>query len=346
MGEDASASAVAAVPAVAPATSAAAATGAAAAVAAGFRGASGAARTKPRPPALDLKKAERWPQLAVSADSALAAAAALAERQPSQLRVLTWNVWFDEFYGPLRQLALVRELLAAAPDVACLQEVVPAFANVIRQSAELTTVYDVSPQDVAPYGCLMLVRKDFRPQFGLQALPTRMGRSLLFAVCGERCPGLLLATVHLESLSNQPMRRDQLKHTVVLLRKHRASVLCGDFNFDDAQTWGDWRLSRPQFPRDRLENHVLQEVLPSFCDAWRVVHPDLPGKTFDGDANPLCVHDRQERMRYDRLMACGLLPVAAEMLGTADIACDIEGLKPSDHFGLLVDLDVPGPEGA
>mmetsp|Transcript_51511 Transcript_51511/g.159763 ORF Transcript_51511/g.159763 Transcript_51511/m.159763 type:complete len:329 (-) Transcript_51511:166-1152(-) len=312
-------------------------------------GAAGAATSAPqskqetrRPPTLDLKHDAAWPQLSLESE-ARAAAAALAERSSSKLRVLTWNVWFDQFFASLRQQALMKELLAAAPDVACLQEVLPGFAEVLRGNAALCEVYDISPQSVAPYGCLMLVRRDLRPQFGLEEFPTIMGRSLLFAECQDSSPGLFVATVHLESLNSAATRKQQLQVAARVLRRRPLSIICGDFNFDDTQTWGDWRRKAPALSLDEVENNVLQQVLPSFCDTWRAVHPHEPGKTFDGMANPICVPDPHEQMRYDRLLAStdgGLKPTSAVMLGTADIEGATEGLKPSDHFGLLVDLEI------
>lgn len=297
---------------------------------------------KRRPRPLNLKAREFWPQLCLASE-AQSAAASLNERSHLKLRVLTWNVWFDSFFGPLRQRALMKELLAVAPDVACLQEVLPVFAEVLRQDSAIREVYDISSQDVAPYGCLMLARRDLQPQFGSQPLPTRMGRSLLFAECAARYPGLFVATVHLESLSSAAVRKQQLQVAAAVLERYPTSVICGDFNFDDTQTWGDWQRQRPQLAPEALENNVLRDVLPSFCDAWRFVHPSEPGKTFDGEANPICVRDRFERMRYDRVLAStsgGLEPTAAELLGTTDIECQQAALKPSDHFGLLVDLDI------
>lgn len=84
---------------------------------------------------------------------------------------------------------------------------------------------------------------------------------------------------------------------------------------------------------------MLQEVLPDFVDA-------AGGLTFDGETNPLLVKDPGERMRYDRLMVSAvrgsrLRASGAALLGTEDISAD--GVKPSDHNGLLVDMAVaPG----
>merc|ERR1711988_726955 len=128
-----------------------------------------------------------------------------------------------------------------------------------------------------------------------------MARKLLVAESHGRCPGLCVATVHLESLGNAPTRRDQLEWISSLLSEQTHCVLCGDFNFDSSQNYGEW------FPNNRaapLENDVLAELLPDFVDAWpaiHAIHGDNEGFTFDGVLNSHCVPDMQERMRYDRI---------------------------------------------
>jgi len=291
------------------------------------------------PPALDAR-CTQWPDLLLEEEAA-AAAQVLAGRPLSCLRVLTWNVWFDAVCAAERQAALLREVLSAAPDVACFQEVLPEFAEAVRGSEALTAVYRASPQGVEPYGCMLLVRHDLQPTFGVQPLPSRMCRTLLWARCGGRCPGLTIATTHLESLNSAPARRRQLEEAARFLQEREGAVLCGDFNFDDEKTWGDWRLPEPALRPEELENRVLGELLPDFADTWREVHPEDRGYTFDGEENPVCVRDRGERMRYDRLLARrgpgGLAPLAAELLGRGPI--DSSGMRPSDHYGLLVELE-------
>ena len=46
--------------------------------------------------------------------------------------------------------------------------------------------------------------------------------------------------------------------------------------------------------------------MPWLGDQWPVLRPGERGATFDGPQNPICVHDPQEVMRYDRvLLGCG-----------------------------------------
>lgn len=38
-----------------------------------------------------------------------------------------------------------------------------------------------------------------------------------------------------------------------LLRAKPSSIICGDFNFDDTKTWGDWQRTAPAVPPERSE---------------------------------------------------------------------------------------------
>jgi len=286
---------------------------------------------------MDLERFKQYPVPSVVADVEKAALA-LESRPASKLRVVTWNVWFDEYFKDARMESLVREVLSVAPDVACLQEVLPRFSAALRACGPLAALYDISPFDVAPYGVMILARRDLQVAFIQEDMPSMMGRTLLVASCQARCPGLIVATVHLESLNSERTRRAQLLLASERLLPFQRAVLCGDFNFDSAKTYGDWNRGAPARAPEELENCVLTEVLPDYVDAWPAVHGDGEGITFDGAANPLCVSDGDERMRYDRVMVRrgGLRLEAAALLGTAPI--NDAGVRPSDHFGVQVDL--------
>merc|ERR1711974_119613 len=96
--------------------------------------------------------------------------------------------------------------------------------------------------------------------------------------------------------------------------------------------YGDWKKGSNSAQLEKsgadepIENGVLAEVLPDFVDAWPMVRSD-EGFTFDGLANPACIPDLDERVRYDRVIVRGLLPNAATLLGTEGI--DDTGVCPS-----------------
>eukprot|EP00956_Cyclotella_meneghiniana_P016978 scaffold27384_cov36-Cyclotella_meneghiniana.AAC.1 len=73
-----------------------------------------------------------------------------------------------------------------------------------------------------------------------------------------------------------------------------AAMLVGDFNFDSSQTWGDWDRSHPKYPKEHLENNVLDEIMPNWVDAWPYLKiTDEPGHMFDGATN-VCVRNHSQ----------------------------------------------------
>ena len=269
------------------------------------------------------------PQLEAEAN---ASALTMAARPEATLTVATWNVWFGRQHMEQRYSALLRTLLRRAPDVVGLQEVVPALADALRAHEAVSALYEVSPNAIGSYGCLLLARRALRPHIVEIDLPTDMGRTLLVAELAAR-PGVAVATVHLESLDSERVRGEQLAVAARALGGAAHAVLMGDFNFDATRTWGEWRDGGVARSPGALENDALPRLLPHFVDAWPVVRGAEPGFTFDGATNPYA-HDPGERMRYDRVMAKGLRPEHIEMLGNGGEAQPV----PSDHFGLFATL--------
>ena len=261
----------------------------------------------------------------------------MAARPEVTLTVATWNVWFDRQHMDQRFSALLRTLLTKAPDVVGLQEVVPALADALRAHEAVSALYEVSPNAIGSYGCLLLARRALHPHFIEIDLPTDMGRTLLVAELAAR-PGMAVATVHLESLDSERVRGEQLVVAARALGGATHAVLMGDFNFDATRTWGEWRDGGVARTPGMLENDALPRILPHFVDAWPVLRGAEPGFTFDGAINPY-VRDPGERMRYDRVMAKGLRPEQIEMLGKEREEAQP---VPSDHFGLFATL-VPSP---
>jgi len=260
----------------------------------------------------------------------------------SDLCIVTWNVWFAPQDADARMAALFSEALSLNPDVLCLQEVVPELAESIRRNAALRREYAMSENNVGPYGCVLLARWSLRPTF--REVPfacSRMGRSLLVAEWSPPELGrkVAVATSHLESLNHSKLRAKQLAVARHALEGYEAAILCGDFNFDATQNWGDWREVPPRPPRPthpldedsdseayagpvpppaddtRLENGVLaRELGSSYVDAWPALRPTEAGHTFDGATNPY-VAEEEECMRYDRVMVRGMRPLSIAMIG-------------------------------
>ena len=242
---------------------------------------------------------------------------------------VTWNVWFAPTAFDQRLRALVLEVLEVAPDLVGLQEVTPRFEAALRGCKPLRMAYHFSPFSVGQYGCLVLVRRTLPVLFTQVKLPTEMDRSLVAAAISARSssssaprdlPVLIFATVHLESRNAPETRRKQLRAIRTFFDASEycgaAKILCGDFNFDDRQSWGDWQRQAPLLPKSQLENRCLEKILPSMIDCWEFLRrkdergeereggedEDEDGATFSGRSNACCVDDAGEVMRYDRFL--------------------------------------------
>ena len=69
-----------------------------------------------------------------------------------ELVITTWNVWFDPFARFTRWAALLEEVMMLAPDVACLQEVVPEFLAVLKASVFVAEHYITSDAGLVAAG--------------------------------------------------------------------------------------------------------------------------------------------------------------------------------------------------
>ncbi|MBA2542656.1 MAG: endonuclease/exonuclease/phosphatase family protein [Deltaproteobacteria bacterium] len=249
-------------------------------------------------------------------------AAHASATEPTDLRILTWNVWFGGHMFEERRAALLGELERRKPDVIALQEVTKELLDVIALQPWIRKAYTLSDLELfQTYDVVVLSRVPLHRLSAL-ALPTQMGRRLLVA---ELACGLAVGTVHLESMkeSKQP-RATQLRLIQPALADLGDAVLCGDMNFQ---------------PEDPVENAALDS---GFVDVWPALRPDDAGYTADSQINRMRFELKPtlSRKRIDRVFLHGTRWKAAkiELVGTEPI--DIDGTFTSDHFGLECALTV------
>lgn len=247
-----------------------------------------------------------------------------AKKNPSDpltdLTVLTWNVWFDEVQYRRRMEYILNLTIEKSPDVACFQEVLQEFADMIFKHPIVNELYHVSPFTSGGYGVLTMVKKEYNPQFSFITFPTRMGRELLKASLEKEHHHIVVGNVHLESLDSEHLRAEQLRICARELNKEAFPILVGDFNFCSERNFHN-------APGAPLENGILKSTIPDFQDLWKLQIRNFPistpivedtdqstpkkgkldlnevhlGYTFDSAVNPMI--RQHERMRYDRIMA-------------------------------------------
>eukprot|EP01064_Diplonema_japonicum_P018315 TRINITY_DN2700_c0_g2_i2.p1 TRINITY_DN2700_c0_g2~~TRINITY_DN2700_c0_g2_i2.p1 ORF type:complete len:326 (+),score=54.30 TRINITY_DN2700_c0_g2_i2:29-1006(+) len=287
------------------------------------------------------------------------------------LKVVSYNIWFDQLAFDSRTNAIIKILRETTADVVCLQEVTPSSWGILVNNPFIrSTFYAADPhaEHLGHYGVAILSRYPIESAGSWPFENTSMGRSLLEIVISVKGEKIRIGCVHLESLNNPGRRRDQLLLCTKILENGfsgKGMILCGDFNFDSKRNFNP--AATP------LENDILRSI-PSWKDTWEACNPNERGLTFDTTTNLML--SGQEHMRYDRILAT-FLPSRVSLLGNTPIIEDtrsqlypyhivydkelfdvftntpkaeFENLRkdnedldrwpifPSDHFGLLAEF--------
>ena len=268
------------------------------------------------------------------------------------MQVLSWNVWWR--FGPWedRQPAIVSELRRVDPDVVALQEVwavdgidqLDGIRRATGWQVARTVDAEGGPQE---FGNAVLSRW---PVTVLEQvdLPGPSGRpshrSALACLVDAPTGPLVTVVTHLAWQYDQSsLRQEQLALVASLVERHRPRgtdpdpvVLAGDLN------------AVPESDEIRRLTGLAPPYQPGlvFTDCWAAVG-DGPGHTWTRD-NPHADEALWPRRRLDYVLVSWPRgkpygnPLSARLVGT-DPVC---GTVPSDHYGVVVELDDRRPEVA
>ena len=261
------------------------------------------------------------------------------------VRVLSWNLWWQ--FGPWeeRRPAIEAEVVRIDPDIALFQEVwstdeedqAALLAARTGMHFARTTDAEGKPQR---FGNAILSRWPIESSEMIR-LPDENGdpshRSALAVVVATPAGQQLMTVTHIAWQYNAgPLRLAQLQAVVDLIDRHRpqdpdapAPILAGDFN------------SVPESDEIRrltgLSTPFHDELV--FTDCWAAVG-DGPGYTWTRD-NPHSADALWPRRRLDYVFVGWPRPkplgnpLSAELVGVDPV----EGIVPSDHYGVVVELD-------
>ena len=261
-----------------------------------------------------------------------------------ELKVLTYNVWFEHEETFAKRMAVIARECRNA-DVVGFQEVTDDSFPYLEAALKRHGFPRLLKQDTpAPYYCCVAAKKSLREVRTTPFRRSMMGRGVLLAVASWGDVDVHVGVVHLESFVGKDQdatvrveRKRQLTAAGAELEKlagNGLAVLLGDCNWDDtdgAAPLAGWR------------------------DAWEEAgYPRAAQYTYDGRANGMLSHRYQNR--YDRIFVSGKLAgvSAFELVGTArlpdltitDRHKRVLPCYPSDHFGALVTLAPAGTKPA
>lgn len=262
----------------------------------------------------------------------------------TRLRVLTWNVWWR--FGPWqrRKSGILATLEAHDPDVVALQEVWTDTSNGTGLADELAAAlgYHVAARHQAEhvgfgFGNAVLSRWPIArvDERSLPAPPDHDERRLvlLAEIDGPRGPVQVFVT-HLNwRFDHSAIRQEQVRAVAAFVADCRPrtypAILCGDLNAAPDSDEVRMLTGRSAVPVDGLVFH----------DAWEVAGGGGPGWTWD-NANPFVAAELEPDRRIDYVLvgwpkAAGAGHVMrCEVVGTESL----DGVHPSDHYGVLAEL--------
>jgi endonuclease/exonuclease/phosphatase family metal-dependent hydrolase len=262
---------------------------------------------------------------------------------PPSLSVLTWNLWWR--FGPWEERlpAIIETIRRLDPDMAALQEVWVADGT---SSAQL--IADAIGHHVAVDHRLVLDGVGFGNavvsrwpiiETATTPLPTTdtghdEQRLVLMAVVDAPTGPVQVYSTHLNWRHDESaVRQAQVRALCAMVAEHRPRdyppIVCGDFN------------AEPQSDEIRMLTGLAAVPEPGLVlrDAWTAPGCSGHGATWS-DANPFAKAEHEQERRIDYVFTGWRrndgrgAPLSCRVVGDEAV----EGVWPSDHFGVLAQL--------
>ena len=260
----------------------------------------------------------------------------------TQLRVMTWNLWWR--FGPweARIPAIEATLAQVDADIAALQEVWQEdgvdFAGLLADKLGFAHAYHAhNVRDGVAFGNAILSRWPIERR-EVRALPAVEGRdekrlALGVDVAGPRGRVRVFST-HLNWRAHDSGIRQQqvaelARFAADMGPSEFAPIVCGDFNAGPASDEIRMLTGETTCPVDGLV----------FRDAWRQAGDGSPGYTWD-NANPYAGATLEPDGRIDYIFTSEPRDRGAGHVTRCMVCANepIDGVWPSDHFAVMAEL--------
>lgn len=251
-----------------------------------------------------------------------------------ELSVVSYNIWFDETDRNVRFDALLSLIKSNNPDIICLQEVVPEIYNLLK--IQLSEYKYFFPKQIKyRYGCVIFSKYIIENEYDHYYPNSKMGRNLLAVnIKYNSSINITIATSHFESLFDETnsnnVKLEQYMYAQNILNKLYDDgypvILCSDTNI----------LSNEEkyFFTDSRWNDVFYDT-----------SNDVSYETYTYDTkenkNLITRNIKEIRSRIDRIMYRGGMTIKSSYY---KLLRGIDGIEPSDHFGLFTKFIVSNCE--
>ncbi len=244
----------------------------------------------------------------------------------NSLRLLTWNLWFDEYLQIERLLSVLSFVEPLNPHVLAFQEMTQVtqhalatpnfpFKQTFREVPGFVPARQWYWETI--YSQLPIGSRSTRVPFR----QTDMGRGIRVLHVPEH--DLVVGCTHLESENEHNVRRQQLHSAIEILEKVEAETLflMGDMNTREFQQ--------------------IDDIFPSdWQDAWTLLRPEEHGYTVDFTQNKMVFSQKQHRLDRIYYKSKQWRPKSIRLIGKHLLKTENnEAFWPSDHFGLFLECE-------
>lgn len=265
------------------------------------------------------------------------------------LKVITYNIWFDDYEKEKRTISLYKTISKHNPDIICLQEVTPKVYDLLKM---LFDNYNyIYPEELdQSYDCVIFSKHKIITKYKKKYNGSRMGRSLtainIEYLIENKKINFTVATSHFESLfgfDNQE-KLTQYSYAKNILDKLYDEkcpiILCCDTNimqkeenyfFNDGK-WVDCY---------KTNKNTKDKNIYLFDDKYEPKDDDLDSiYTYDTVTNRNLMKRNiyQIRSRIDRILYKSqqlIKPIEYKI-----IKGDSKEIEPSDHYGIMVSFKI------
>lgn len=248
-----------------------------------------------------------------------------------QFKILSYNIWFDEYERTERLFSLFENIKYENPDVVCFQEVLNFQYDTIKDRLNYEYCFPESFTD--GYSCVILSKIPITKTKILK-LPSRMARSLELALIKVQNIEIVVANIHFESEFKNGLSKSEINTNKIsqykyvstilkkVLRNHKNIILCSDTNV----------MVHEEDTFDRLFNFAY--------DAWVMSGKSKKKEfTYDFQTNQnLKSRNIRIQRRIDKILFRSNDQIK---LSDFNLVRGIFGkIQPSDHHGISAVFDI------